>query len=165
MRLCKEQIVSEVQRSQLHYVVKSLFLSYNQHDRNQSNTAIELVALSWSQGCLSGKDYHLFISSSSHHDVSLCIISSSIMYHHHWAHWASRRCEKFLRSCEGGRCCVQPGILHFGYNAIMLDITTTNYEWPDEQQRFLQFEGFKLRADVVLHILNILLLFLSFAHP
>ena len=83
-----------------------------------------LGALSWSRECLSGKDYHLFISSSSHHDESLCIISSSIMCHHHWAHWASRRCEKFLRSCEGGRCCAQPGILHFWYNAIMLDITT-----------------------------------------
>ena len=34
-------------------------------------------------------------------------------------------------------------------NAIMLDVTTTNYERPDEQQSFLQLEKFKLQADVV----------------
>ena len=66
MRLCKEQIVSEVQRSQLHYVVKSFFLSYNQHDRNQSNTAIigriELVAGMFIRQRLSS--FHKFILSS-----------------------------------------------------------------------------------------------------
>ena len=74
MRLCKEQIVSEVQRSQLHYVVKSLFLSYNHHDRNQSNTAIELVAGMFIRQRLSS--FHKFILSS------WCIIVYHIIKYH-----------------------------------------------------------------------------------
>ena len=80
MRLCKEQIVSEVQRSQLHYFLKSLFLSYNQVTKSYSHywahwagrrevNPAKTIIFSWVHPLI------LMYHHISCHQVSWCIIT------------------------------------------------------------------------------------------